>query len=140
MNLQTYIDLLLASLAAFATDRDVSRDFKTLAQLDSEPGGNLANGRFTLVSDNLGETNNISGDAVRGGTWTIAVVGQIKLAENATGSQVEDAEFAMFNQLVNWLNSPIDDEINCLEIKRMTQSKQLETPYGWIAVTIEVTL
>lgn len=140
MNLDAYMALLLVSLTTFASDREVSRELKDVGQLNDGPADELLSGRYTLLSSGLRDTNNIPGDAVRGGTWDIAIIGQIKLGEAATGDQVETAESLMFMQLVNWLNSPIDDEINCLEIKSMTQSQQLETPYGWIAVKIEVTL
>jgi len=140
MNLDAYMALLLTSLSTFASDRTVSRELKSLDQLNENSGEELETGRYTLLSTGLRDTRNIPGAAVHGGTWDIVIIGQIRLVESATGVAVETAESQMFAQISDWLNSPIDDEINCLEVISMTQSQQLETPYGWIAIKIEVTL
>ena len=140
MNLDAYMALLLTSLSTFASDRTVSRELKSLDQLNENAGEELETGRYTLLSTGLRDTRNIPGAAVHGGTWDIVIIGQIRLVESATGVAVEAAESQMFAQISDWLNSPIDDEINCLEVISMTQSQQLETPYGWIAIKIEVTL
>ena len=140
MDLIDYIERLHASMDSFMDGREVSRELKTMPELEDAPYQELAAGRFTILSTGLGETRNIPGNAVSGGTWSITVIGQIKLNEDCTGAEIEDAEFAMFADLEAWLNSPIDDEINCIEAVRMTQSQQLEKPYGWIAVNLEVTL
>jgi len=63
----------------------------------------------------------------------ISVVGQIRVAENATGAQLATAEIALLTDIEKLANAGISDSrLNNLRLISAKCSSQMEAPYGWI--------
>ena len=67
---------------------------------------------------------------------TLAVVGQLKLPEDALPSLVEDAEFAFAEEVKDWLQGVLP--VNAVDLIETRFSGQMDAPYGWFAMTWEV--
>ncbi len=125
-----------AGLAAACPTRVVTRDYKDHAQRRKE---DLVQGVLTLLS--LGEAGyaNLNGRAARDGQHRMLLTGQIKVGENDPGEVLEAAEFAMVEEVKAWLRAlPID--LITLEMTGFRQSGQMERPYGWVAMDLEMAI
>lgn len=90
---------------------------------------NLTAGVLTVVS--LGESNykQDAGLVGKEGTQQLMFIGYLKLAETATGDQVEQAEINFIEDLKTALRAGVTGL--SLTLQNIEQSAQLETPYGW---------
>lgn len=129
------MEALGASLAAACPGRYVSRDFVPLAQRTSEE---LEAGVLALAA--LGESRfaNYRGREADLGVLRVVVVGQLKVADAAMPHVLEDAEFALAEQVKAWLASPMLAPVRQCVAQSFRQSGQLEHPYGWVAFECEV--
>ncbi len=106
--------------------------------IDQRNQSDLRNGVYTVMSQAERDYANYRGREGELGTHTILVSAQFLLAENATGEQVEDAEFAMLDELKLVAKSASKPAlIGALELVGIQQSGQLEAPYGWVLARFE---
>lgn len=113
---------LLAALSATAPTCVCTRDFEPF---ENRKKTDLAAGVFTLI-----EKGGSEDDAA---TIDLLLIGQIKLAENATGSQVDEAEDLMMDTVRTWINNNTGVTVR---IRGWRKSMQLDRPLGWIAVDL----
>jgi len=134
--LKAAMDAVAAGLAAACPGRFVSRDFVPLARRTAEE---LEAGVLAVAA--LGESGfaNYRGREAELGVLRVVVVGQVKVAEASMPSALEDAEFALAEQVKAWLASgPLLAPVRQCLARSFRQSGQLEHPYGWVAFECEV--
>lgn len=125
--------LILSSFAATVPARVTTRDLKPFEQRsDAE----LVAGIYTLVSVGEGDYANYNGREMQDGRQRMLLIGQIKVAENATPSAVEDAEFALRDEVKAFVRA-LPAPLCTLLVTGFRQSAQAEHPYGWIAFDLE---
>jgi len=127
------VALLQSTMAAAYPARMVTRD---LVEFDHRKKEDLAAGIYSIVSLGEGGYANHNGREGMDGTHRILLVGQVKLAEKTPPSQVEDAEFAMAEE-VKALMRALPAGLCNLVMTGFEQSGQADAPYGWIAVKLE---
>lgn len=128
---------IAARLASFAPTRTISREAKDYAdQVEAQ----LAAGIFTLLPRGVEgydyETSDHFDDTppqTELGTFVFVITGQIKLPENCTGVDVDNAEFAMLAELERFADAGIADaDLKDLLLRRSVLSQQQEKPYAWV--------
>lgn len=131
--LSTRMDLIKTLLAAALPARVITRDFQDFAARDS---AELEQGIYTLMSRSEGSYQNYSGREAMDGAQRILLVGQIQLGEDALPSAIEDAEFALVDEIKAFLRSR-PAQLAQLYMTGFRQSQQLEAPYGWVSIDME---
>lgn len=126
---------LFAGLATALPGRKVTRDFKTLAQRGA---AELLQGVVTLVCRGEDDYANYLGREAQLGTINAVLVGQLKVADNAGGLAVEQAEFVLAEEIKAFLRGPMPAGVTQCLANGFAQSGQLEAPYGWVAFELEV--
>ena len=133
MSLADALNALKNGMAAAMPARVVTRD---LLSFEQRPQAQLIAGVLTVVSSREGRYANYRGREAQMGRLNVVIVGQVLLPESALPSEVEDAEFAFAEQVKSFLGGvlPVAD-IQLLETRF---SGQMEAPYGWFAMDLEV--
>ena len=133
MSLADALNALKNGMAAAMPARVVTRD---LLSFEQRPQAQLIAGVLTVVSSREGRYANYRGREAQMGRLNVVIVGQVLLPESAPPSEVEDAEFAFAEQVKSFLGGvlPVAD-IQLLETRF---SGQMEAPYGWFAMDLEV--
>lgn len=130
MNLQTPESKILSTfktaLAAAYPLRTVTRSLKDYAERSA---GQLKAGVFTIVT--VGQP----GADVYDQMLKFMVVGQVQLAENATGEAIEEIELIMAREVKTLIQRQMRGPL--MRITGIDHSAQLETPYGWVSVAVE---
>lgn len=134
MNLAERMAALKTALAAAMPTRVVTRDLKDFAD---RPKADVAAGVFTLISKGERGYRNYNGREAMDGRHSMLLVGQIALGEDAAPSAVEDAEFAMIEEVKGFVRA-LPASLCSLTMTGFQQSGQLDAPYGWVAITLEV--
>lgn len=122
-----------ADLALAMPARVVTRDFLDFAQRSQV---DLEAGTLTILTQRESRYANYRGREADLGRLTLAVVGQLKLPEDALPSAVEDAEFAFAEEVKDWLQGVLP--VNLIDLIETRFSGQMDAPYGWFAMTLEV--
>lgn len=122
-----------ADLALAMPTRVVTRDFLDFAQRSQV---DLEAGTLTIITQRESRYANYRGREADLGRMTLAVVGQLKLPEDALPSLVEDAEFAFAEEVKDWLQGVLP--VNAVDLIETRFSGQMDAPYGWFAMTWEV--
>lgn len=138
------LDAIVAALQAINPDRVVTREYQDFANRAQStlqagvwsvlPGGVK---RYAYeVSDNGGPTDSLR--ATEHGTFVVTIVGQLLLPEDCTGVDVDNAEFAMLQELEALADAAMDTPgIEALQLLDAQMSGQLERPYAWVTSTWE---
>jgi N-methylhydantoinase B/oxoprolinase/acetone carboxylase alpha subunit len=125
---------LKTALATAMPTRVVTRDMKDFGD---RAKADIAVGVFTLISAGEGGYRNYNGREAMDGKHRILLVGQIELAESALPSAVEDAEFAMIEEVKGFVRAlPVG--LCSLSMTGFRQSGQLDAPYGWVSIDMEI--
>lgn len=114
----TVLDTLRANLAALYPSRAVTR---TLFDFGDRKHSDLTAGVYTLLC--LGTTGPQYEAHIN-----LMLVGQTMVAETAAGESLEEAELVMMDEVYAWA----ERSMTRIDIAEITQSRQMETPYGWI--------
>ena len=133
MQLVDALEALKAGLAAAMPARVVTRD---LLSFDQRQESDLLAGVLTVVTNREGRYANYRGREAQMGRLNVVVVGQLKLAEDALPSAVEDAEFAFVEQVKDFLAGILP--VEAIDLLETRFSGQMEAPYGWFAMDWEV--
>lgn len=132
VSLQAIKDSLTAKLPA----RKFSRSLVDPANL---PDADKLAGFVCIVNEGGGQFANYRGREGDLGLIDVALVGYVKVAENAEPAAVEVAELALLKDLLDWTNDQgavrAGDSVLPMEF---AQSKQLEHPEGWVVLKLEV--
>lgn len=113
--------------------RIVTRD---LLNFDQRKEADLLAGVLTLVLDRERDYANYRGREADLGKLSVPLIGQLKLAEDAAPSAVEDAVIAFSWEVKAFFAGalPVSDAL----ILETRFSGQFEAPYGWFAMDVEV--
>lgn len=120
--LQTFRDALASAYPA----RIVTRSLKDFA---ARPAAELKAGVYTILT--VGQPGQDTFDQ----TLKMVVIGQLQLGEKASGEEIEDAELLMAREVKTLVQRQLRGPV--MTIKGIDHSAQLETPYGWVSVSIE---
>jgi hypothetical protein len=127
------MNLIVSSFAAANPARVVTREYKD-RNLLSAP--DLAAGTYAVLSRGERGYENLPQRKAMDGTQDILVAGQFQLAETATGTDIEDAEFTMVEEWKTFVRA-LPAGMCRLEMIRWAQSQQIEHPNGWVAISLE---
>lgn len=127
------MELIRSTLATALTLRVVTRD---LMDFSERADADLVKGVYTLVSGGEGNYKNYSGREAMDGAQRLSLIGQFRLDEDALGSAIEDAELAMVDEIKALLRTR-PATLAQLYMLGFQQSKQLDKPYGWVAINLE---
>lgn len=121
------LDAVKAALAAAAPTRVVTRKLEGFAERNSV---DLEKGVFTLL--NTGRRDEDAHISYLKGM----LVGQLLLGEDADGEAVEEAELVMMDDVARLVSGVQGCRI--IPVGEWKQSRQIELPYGWISVDLEI--
>lgn len=135
MTLAERMAAMKTALTTAMPTRVVTRKLKDFAE---RPKADIAAGVFTLISKGEAGYRNHNGREAMDGKHRMLLVGQIELAETAEGDAVEDAEFAMVEEVKGFVRA-LPPTLCSLVMTGFQQSGQLDAPYGWVAIELEMT-
>lgn len=99
----------------------------------------LEKGVICLVNGGGGQFANYRGREARLGHAALGVVGFVLVEETAEPVAVEQAELALLQDLLGWLQAPGHPRpFDYAAAKEFRQSRQMEFPYGWIVLEVDV--
>lgn len=131
--LRERLEALKDALTAALPTRVVTRDLKSFDQREQS---DLEAGVLTVIAAREGRYANYRGREADLGRLVTAVIGQLKLPEDALPSEVEDAEFAFVEEVKLFLQGVLP--VEAIDLLETRFSGQLEAPYGWFAMDWEV--
>lgn len=132
------LEMLRASLAATLALRHVQRGMVDPANV---PRTQLLDGLVCLVADGGGDFANYYGREGEMGRMKVAAVGFVLVAENTPPQAVEDAELALLKELLAWTHQPAVVQPGWAVLPQAWRcSQQLEHPYGWVVLELDVRL
>ena len=129
------MNLVKAQLELVAPTRIVTRSYKDFEQ---HRNNDLKTGILTVISSGEDGYANSFARHAETSNHPFIIAGQIKLAGNASGEDVENAEFEMVEDVKALVRSALPPEISTLELKRFKQSGQLLQPNGWIVCELVI--
>lgn len=134
---------MLSVMAAAAPSRVVTDAYQPF---DMRPDTQLLQGVITILFagvpaydyENSGSLDGIDHDQTGFAQLEFSVVGQMRVAENATGAQVAAAELALLGDIEKLANQGLaNDELTELRIISANCSQQMEAPYLWVATKFQ---
>lgn len=136
MTIEATLEALKTGLAAaLPAGRRVTRAFLPLAL---RPQEDLLAGVLTLICRGESSYANYVGREADLGTLRVLLIGQLMLAGNPSGLDVERAELVLAEEVKAFLRGTLPAGIaECLATS-FEQSAQLEVPMGWIGFELEV--
>lgn len=129
------LDAIEASLSAALPARHVQR---SLVDPANESDARLTAGVICLVSGDGGKFANYRGREGDLGTMNAHLVGFVRVKEKASRADIERAELALLGELLVWLNTTAVPGLDVMYPGDWRQSKQLEHPYGWLVLALEI--
>ncbi|WP_374349633.1 hypothetical protein [Chitinimonas sp.] len=133
MTTDSRLEALKSALASALPARRVTR-----AWCDSNlrTHSELSAGIYTLIARRESEYADYPGREAQLGTLELALIGQIQLAEKASGLDVERAELAMLDEIKAFVGN-LPAGLGNLALREAQQSGQIEAPYGWVAFRLD---
>ena len=130
-NINDYLEILKSQLGLIVApnNRIVTRSLKNYTQ---EQETDLLNGIFYIVSLGRAPVENKQ-------VFQVGILGVCKVPENTYGIDVEQKEFELIAD-IDQLEKDARLSNAKLEVKNIKQSEQINHPYGYIDVTLEITL
>ena len=130
------LEAAVASLKAKLPQRVVSRSLVDPANARDE---DLRAGLLCLVSKGGGDFANTRGREGQLGRSNAYLVGFVRVDEQEPAAAVEQAELALLQDVLDWCTEPgVVRPVNAVLPLDWTQSAQLEHPYGWVALRLDV--
>lgn len=127
---------LRAALAVAMPGRVVERGFIPMAERRDDE---LLAGVVCVVSLGEGDFANWRGREADLGVMDVALVAQIRVADDRPREAVEDAEFDLAEEVKGFLASQsFPGPIQQCTATSFRQSGQTEFPYGWVTFRLEV--
>lgn len=134
---------MIEVMAEQAPGRVVTGEFMTF---DQRKDADLRKGVITILFagvpaydyEHSGSYDGVHSDQTSNAQIEFRVVGQHRISEDGSGTQVAMAELAMLGDIELLANACIErDELTDLRIVDATCSAQLEAPYLWVATTFK---
>lgn len=129
------LDAIVQSLSAALPARYVQRSLADFASLSVEQ--RLA-GTVCVVTEGGGDFANYRGREGDLGSMAVRLVGFLEVTESSTPADIERAELNLLGDLLTWLNTTGVPGLDVIYPGDWTCSKQLEHPYGWLALALQV--
>ncbi len=133
MDIDARLQTVAEELSAGMPGRVVTRSFRDPSEFDD---ADLLRGVVMIVATGAGDFSEVLQRALGEADITFAVVGYVLTDEcnrEAQGLAVERAELALFAEI----QAAVRDSTVCaLDISALNQSRQLESPHGWIVVNM----
>lgn len=126
---------LRTHLRAFLPLRVVSDSLIDPAAADRQ---DLLAGVICLVSEGGGSFANYLGREGELGQLRTRMVGFVLVEENTPPVDIEAAELALLDDVLRWTQYPNAPAGTTVLPGDFNQSKQLEHPYGWITLSLDV--
>lgn len=127
------LDLMQQSLAAALPLRHVQRGLVDPAAADRDQ---LLSGLVCVVSQGGGQFANYLGREGQLGTMKVALLGFLLVEEDTQPVDMERAELALLQELLAWTSAPAG--LSQVLPQEWRQSEQLEHPYGWLMLGLDV--
>jgi hypothetical protein len=127
--------LLERELQAYLPARIVTRSMLDFAERDER---DLVRGVITIIGLGESDFNNYLGAEATFGRLRLLLVGQLYLGAKALGVAVEDAEYAMIEEIKAFTRAGLVPGIDSFILNSYRQSGQIELPYGWVAADMEL--
>lgn len=138
--LDTALEAIKTSLAAALPLRVVQRSL-VLDPINHDPAA-LEKGVICLVAGGGGRFANYRGREGQLGHASLGVVGFVKVAEGSDALAVEQAELALLADVLDWVAAPVAPGAPKPWDVALPQdwrcSRQMEHPYGWIVLDLDV--
>lgn len=134
-NHNAVLDAIVASLTVALPERYVQR---SLIDPASAPRASLLAGTVCVVSGGGGGFANYRGREGDLGHMNVTLVGFVQVPESSEPADVERAELDLLGDLLWWVSSAAVAGLDVIYPQDWTQSRQLEHPYGWVALGLEV--
>lgn len=134
-NHDAVLNAITASLAQAMPARFVQRSLVDPADVPTEQ---LLAGLLCVVTESGGNFANYRGREADLGSMAVRLVGFVKVEEGQPAVATESAELALLGDLLTWLNTIGVPGLDVIYPGDWTCSKQLEHPYGWLALALEV--
>lgn len=122
------------SLQAACPTRVVLRGMQDPAALGDAA---LAQGVLSLVADGTDGWVEFTGREGEYGRLSFAIVGHLRVADDATPEALDQAEAALEGELLAWCQQIKPAPLDAVYPRRAFYSKGLERPYGWIVMELE---
>lgn len=130
------LDALQASLAAKLPRRHFTRSLANPADL---PDDQVRDGVVCIVNEGGGDFANYMGREGQLGHLQVSLVGFVRVDDKDPVAEIERAELQLLQELLEWTSDPgairAGDSVLPMDF---TQSKQLEHPYGWLLLKLDV--
>jgi len=123
-----------AALADMYPARHVTRGLVDPAALGDEL---LRQGVFSLIAEATSEWTDYTGREGDYGTLRWSVVGYIRVDDDAAPVAVEQAEAELEDELLAFCRAIKPAPLDAVYPKDCTYSRGLETPVGWIVMSLE---
>jgi len=123
-----------ASLQALLPARHVVRGLQDPAQLGDAL---LMQGVIALVAEGTNGWADFSGREGEYGTLKFAAVCYLRVADDASTEQLEQAEAAIEEDLLTWCRAIKAAPLDAVYPKDVAYSRGLEAPVGWIVMALE---
>lgn len=134
-NHNAVLDALVASLAAALPARKVQR---SLVDPASASAAALSAGLVCVVSEGGGKFANYRGREGDLGTMNARLVGFLQVGEKSQPADIERAELTLLGELLSWAGTTAVPGLDVMTPGDWVQSKQLEHPYGWLVLALEI--
>lgn len=129
------LDAIEASLFAVLKDRHVERGLVDPAAVENQK---LRDGLVCIVGNGGGNFANYLGREGQLGRMGVVLVGFLRVEEDSKPVDIERAELKLLQELLDWTTFPNNPGLNSVLPLDFRQSGQLEHPYGWVALTLDV--
>ncbi len=123
-----------ASLQAMYPARQVLRGMVDPAALGD---AKLYDGVFTLIAEGTSGWTEYTGREGQYGTLRFAVVGYVRVEDDAAPVVVEQAEAELEAELLAWCQADKPAPIDAVYPRDVAYSRGLEAPVGWIVMALE---
>lgn len=134
-NHNAVLDSIEASLIAALPDRYVQRSLVDPLNADQSQ---LLAGLICLVCEGGGRFANYRGREGDLGQMDVRLVCFLKVQEGTDAAEIERAELALLGDLLTWVGNTAVPGLDVICPGEWAQSKQLEHPYGWLVLSLEV--
>lgn len=134
-NHNAVLDAIVASLAAALPARVAQRSLVDPANANVAA---LTAGVICVVSEGGGNFANYRGREGDLGTMNVRLVGFLQVLESSTPADIERAELTLLGELLTWVSTTAVPGLDVMYPGDWVQSKQLEHPYGWLALALIV--
>lgn len=126
-----------ASMAAALPHRVVQRSL-VLDPANHDPD-EMEKGVICLVNGGGGRFANYRGREGQLGHATLGVIGFVKVNEGEPAEAVEKAELALLADVLAWVKAPgMPRPFDSALPQEFKQSRQMDHPYGWIVIELDV--